>query len=392
VIGFGKAVLSMALGVVDVFGDYITDGLLITKHFDIEKQVQLPDTIRVVKGNHPVPGDDSFRSTVELIKFVETISVDDLVLTLISGGGSALCSAPVAGISQKEMEEVTRQLLACGAEIQEMNAVRKHLDRLKGGGLAELLQPADVIAFILSDVIDSPLDVIASGPLVTDPSTYQTVSEIFSRYDVWNAIPGAVKQVVDDGVAGQREETPKAGAGCFDHVQIVLVADNRIACQTAVDFARQHGFNAHLMTSALNGEAREVGRVLSSLIKQIRKYDAPFQAPACLVFGGETTVTLRGTGVGGRNQELALGAVAELAGLSDVLLVTLATDGEDGPTDAAGAWVTGETFEKAKQAGVSVTEALNNNNSYPFFTVINQIVHTGPSGTNVNDLTLCFIF
>ena len=392
VIGFGKAVLSMANGMISVLGDLVTDGYLITKHFDALKQAQLPDSFTVVKGNHPVPGADTFESSAGLVQFARNIAPDDLVIVLISGGGSALCSAPIGGVSPAEMEDITRQLLACGAEIQEMNAIRKHLDQIKGGGLAELLQPANVAALILSDVIGSPLDVIASGPTVPDSSTFESVGNIFTRYQLWEAIPVSIRQLVEQGIAGQIADTPKIGADCFAKVQNVLVADNVLACQTAVGFARRADMNAVLMTTSLNGEAREAGRVLVSLMEQIRKHNTPFSAPVCLVFGGETTVTLKGKGMGGRNQELALGALRDIAGLQDVLLVTLATDGEDGPTDAAGAWVTGDTLTKVKERGLSLETAMSTNDSYHFFTDLKQIVHTGPSGTNVNDVTLCFIF
>lgn len=392
VIGFGKAVLAMASGITEVLGDRIAGGYLITKHFDVEMQALLPDTITITKGNHPIPDVDTFKSSAGLVEYVESIKKNDLVIVLISGGGSALCSAPISGVKPKEIQEMTQQLLACGAEIQEMNAIRKHLDQIKGGGLAELLYPATVTTLILSDVIGSPLDVIASGPTVPDTATFDTVSDIFDRYGLWNTAPTSICQNINTGLKGVISDTPKAGADCFTGVQNVLVADNVLACQTAVDVAKQNQLNAYLMTTSLNGEAREAGRVLVSLMEQIRHHNTPFQTPVCLVFGGETTVTLQGTGLGGRNQELALGALRELAGLEDVLLVTLATDGEDGPTDAAGAWVSGESLVKANQMGLSVAEAMNNNDAYRFFTALNQIVHTGPSGTNVNDVTLCFVF
>ena len=392
VIGFGKAVLSMALGLVSVLGDSVGDGFLITKHLDQTKQAQLPDSFTIMKGNHPVPGADTFASSAALLKFAANIQPEDLVIVLVSGGGSALCSAPVEAISSDDLQNITQILLGCGAEIQEMNAIRKHLDQIKGGGLAELLEPATVISLILSDVIGSPLDVIASGPTVPDSSTFNDVAEIFSRYDLWQRLPDSIGQLVENALAGQIPDTPKLGSDCFQHVSNYLIADNRLACQTAVEFARKAGLNAELMTTALNGEAREVGKVLASLMKHIRKYHSPFKPPVCLVFGGETTVTLKGTGKGGRNQELALGALPEIAGLDDVLLVTLATDGEDGPTDAAGAWVTGESLRKVKALDLSVDEAINNSDSYAFFSTLNQIVHTGPTGTNVNDVTVCFVF
>ena len=317
---------------------------------------------------------------------------DDLVIVLISGGGSALCSAPNEGITAADMQALTRELLACGAEIQEMNAIRKHVDRIKGGGLAQLLAPATVITLILSDVIGSPLDVIASGPTVPDQTSFKDVAGIFDQYQIWETIPQSISSLVTDGLRGLIADTPKEGAACFMSVQNVLIADNEIACRAAQEACQAGGVAARVMTTYLSGEAREVGKVLSSFAHQIRHSGEPFPPPCCLIFGGETTVTLKGAGKGGRNQEVVLGAVRSLAGLPGVLLITLATDGEDGPTDAAGAWATGETLERSRVMGLSVDQSLADNDAYHFFQGLNQIVHTGPSGTNVNDISFLFVF
>lgn len=391
-LGFGKAVMAMGAGALEVLGDEVTGGYLITKHLEEEAPSSLPASITVSKGNHPVPGGDTFRSSQALIAYCEQVQSDDLVIVLISGGGSALCSAPVEGITPADMQALTRELLACGAEIQEMNAIRKHVDRIKGGGLAQLLAPATVVTLILSDVIGSPLDVIASGPTVPDQTGYADVADIFDQHQIWDRIPMSISSLVKDGLQGLATDTPKKGAACFANVENVLIADNAIACRAAQQVCLSEGINAQIMTTYLSGEAREVGKVLSSFAHQIRQTGQPFSPPCCLIFGGETTVTLRGSGKGGRNQEVVLGAVRSLAGLDDVLLVTLATDGEDGPTDAAGAWATGETFEKARNLGFSVDQALADNDAYAFFEGVNQIVHTGPSGTNVNDISFLFVF
>ena len=391
-IGFGKAVMAMAAGVREVFGDAVNSGYLITKHLDEYVIATLPALITVSRGNHPVPDEDTFRSSQALVAYCEQVQSDDLVIVLISGGGSSLCSTPVEGISPTDMQVLTRELLACGAEIQEMNAIRKHVDRIKGGGLAQLLAPATVITLILSDVIGSPLDVIASGPTVPDQTSFTDVAGIFDQYQIWETIPASISSLINEGLQGLVADTPKQGADCFDRVQNVLIADNAMACHASREACQSGGVEARVMTTYLNGEAREVGKVLSSFAQQIRHTGEPFASPCCLIFGGETTVTLHGSGKGGRNQEVVLGAVRSLAGLSDVLLITLATDGEDGPTDAAGAWATGETFDRARLMGLSVDQALADNDAYHFFEGLNQIVHTGPSGTNVNDITFLFVF
>jgi glycerate 2-kinase len=391
-IGFGKAVMAMAAGALEVIGDEVKGGYLIAKHLDESVVALFPDSISISKGNHPVPGEDTFHSSQALIAYCEQVQNDDLVIVLISGGGSALCSAPFEGISAADMQALTRELLACGAEIQEMNTIRKHVDRIKGGGLAQLLAPATVVTLILSDVIGSPLDVIASGPTAPDQTSYVDVAAIFDQYRIWETIPQSISSLVNDGLRGLAADTPKEGAECFRRVQNVLIADNAIACRAAQRACQSEGVKAQVMTTYLNGEAREVGKVLSSFAQQIRHTGEPFAPPCCLIFGGETTVTLHGKGKGGRNQEVVLGAVRSLAGLSDVLLITLATDGEDGPTDAAGAWASGETYEKARKLGLSVDQALADNDAYHFFAGLNQIVYTGPSGTNVNDISFLFVF
>jgi len=391
-IGFGKAVIAMAAGVLEVLGGEVNGGFLIAKHLDEDAGSSIPDSITVSRGNHPVPGEDTFRSSQALVAYCEQVQRDDLVIVLISGGGSALCSTPNEGITAADMQALTSALLACGAEIQEMNTIRKHVDRIKGGGLAQLLAPATVITLILSDVIGSPLNVIASGPTVLDQTSFTDVAGIFDQYQIWETIPQSISSLVIDGLQGLVTDTPKEGADCFMRVQNVLIADNAMACRAAQAACQAGGVIVHLMTTYLHGEAREVGKVLASFAHQIRHSGEPFPPPCCLIFGGETTVTLKGTGKGGRNQEVVLGAVRSLAGLPDVLLITLATDGEDGPTDAAGAWATGETFAEARVMGFSVDQALTDNDAYHFFEALNQIVHTGPSGTNVNDLSFLFVF
>lgn len=391
-IGFGKAVLPMAKGISTVLSSYIEEGFLITKHFDESYIKALPLSFHVYQGNHPVPGKDTFESTKKLLKFLSKITEDDLVLCLISGGGSALCSLPVKGVRSEDIKEMTKVMLACGAEINEINALRKHVDRIKGGGLASLVHPARLITLILSDVVGNPLDVIASGPTVPDESNFADLRRIIEKYNLEEKLPHQIIELVRKGNAGEIADTPKSGSSCFSSVSNVLIGSNLTACQSAMKAAQKAGFNSMLLTTFLRGEARETGRFLAGIITEIAATAHPLPRPACIILGGETTVTLHGDGSGGRNQEMALGAVRDMAGLHNVLLVTLGTDGEDGPTDAAGAWVTGDTLEKAVQSGLNPDQYLNNNDAYHYFEALGQLIKIGPTGTNVNDIALLFTF
>ncbi|NSW51393.1 MAG: DUF4147 domain-containing protein [Anaerolineae bacterium] len=384
-VGFGKAVINMTLGTVDVLGECVKKGFLITKHASDEEIGRLPEGFIVRTGNHPVPGADSFESTRQLWDFLGEIDARDLVLCLISGGGSALCSLPAAPVTTTEMQEMTQLLLSCGAEIDEMNVLRKHIDEVKGGGIAARVAPAEMITLILSDVIGSPLDIIASGPTVPDSSTYEDMAGILAKYSLSNAVPATINELLAAGLDGRRFDTPKAGDPVFHHVNNLLVSSNLAACQAAVATAEDLGLNAMLLTTSLRGEARVAGRFLAGILQQIHATGQPIPRPACVALGGETTVILRGNGLGGRNQELALAAVRDLAAVPDILLFTLATDGEDGPTDAAGAWVDGDTLARGLSLGLSPETYLDNNDAYHYFEALGQLIMTGPSGTNVND-------
>jgi hydroxypyruvate reductase len=339
-----------------------------------------------------VPTDDSVSSTGRLVEFLSGSSHDDLVICLISGGGSALMTWPQAGVSLVDMQALTRLLLASGANITEINVLRKHLDQVKGGGLARIAAPAQVITLILSDVIGSPLDVIASGPTVADSSSFADAHAILEKYDLVEKTPASIRAVLQQGMTGELPETLKAGDPLLDNIVNVVVASNPQAAQAGLEQARSEGFYTMLLTTYLQGEAAQVGAVLASLLKQIDFNGQPLPRPACLVAGGETTVTLRGDGLGGRNQELALGAAFLLDGVANAALLTLGTDGEDGPTDAAGALVTGETLAHAQQMGRNPLASLQGNDSYHFFKDLGDLLVTGPTGTNVNDLVFLFAF
>ncbi|NLF02974.1 MAG: glycerate kinase [Anaerolineales bacterium] len=369
----GKAAVAMAGAAVDILAERLSSGVVVTKY----GHGGGPTTgapLQMIEAGHPVPDENSLRGAQAIADVVSGATERDLLICLISGGGSALLTLPVEGLSLSDVQSLTNALLRSGATIHEMNTVRKHWSRIKGGQLARLAAPATVITLILSDVVGDSLETIASGPTVPDPTTTSDAQAVLEHY----AIPAAGRIPL--------QETPKAGDPAFQRVQNLIVASNRLAATAAVARARDLGFNTLLMGTFLEGEAREVGIVAAGLAKAIVTHSDPAPAPACLVWGGETTVTVRGAGKGGRNQELALAAALALDGWPDVLVVALATDGTDGPTDAAGAVVTGETAQRARKLGLVPLEALQANDSYPLLDATGSLLKTGPTGTNVNDL------
>ncbi|HZB46061.1 MAG TPA: DUF4147 domain-containing protein, partial [Pyrinomonadaceae bacterium] len=309
----------------------------------------------------------------------------DLVLALVSGGGSALLTLPAAGLTLEDIGATTESLLGCGATINDINAIRKHTTRLGGGGAARLAAPARTVSLIISDVVGSPLDVIASGPTAPDPTTFADAWRAVERHGLQERLPPRVVEHLRRGRAGEVEETPKPGDELWSRVHNNVVASNVTAAEAAVAAARERGFEATLLTTSLEGEAREVGRFAASVAREMRGR-ARAARPLLSVLGGETTVTLRGEGLGGRNQELALAAAEALDGVEGVLLVSLATDGGDGPTDAAGAAVTGETLARARALGYDAGEFLRRNDAYNFFAPLDALLKPGPTLTNVNDL------
>jgi glycerate 2-kinase len=392
VVGVGKASQPMSIAAASVLEDHLTAGMAISKVINVELNRQFPGRIEVLRGDHPLPGMASLDATRRLVAFFQDLHEDDLVICLLSGGASALMTLPLPGITLMEMQALTGSLLGCGATINEINCLRKHLDQVKGGRLAGLIYPAHLATLILSDVIGNPLDVIASGPTVADPTTYSNAFDILQKYQLLEKTPESIKSVLLNGAAGGMQETLKDDDPKLKHVQNVVVGSNYQAATAALRKAQQEEFDSILLTTYLQGEARDAGGWLGAILKQMSSSGEPLRRPGCMVVGGETTVVLKGHGKGGRNQELALGAVAALDGLKDVALVTLATDGEDGPTDAAGAIVTGETAQRAGQMGMNVADYLADNNAYEFFDRLGDLLRPGSTGTNVNDLVFLFAF
>ncbi|KAB8143911.1 DUF4147 domain-containing protein [Chloroflexia bacterium SDU3-3] len=389
VVGAGKAGAPMAAAAAQALGGLLAGGAVVVKDGHTGDGA---GPITLLDAAHPVPDERGVTASRQIAALLAGAGERDLVLALISGGGSALLTAPAPGVSLADIQQLTALLLGCGASIGEINTLRKHLDNVKGGGLARMAAPARVAALILSDVVGSPLDVIASGPTVADPSTYADALGTLERYGLLGQAPAPVLEHLRRGAAGHAEETPKPGDPALARVQNLIIGSNPLAAQAALAQAQRAGLRTLLLTTYLQGEAREAGRLLAAVAREIAASGSPLPRPACVVLGGETTVTLRGDGLGGRNQELALAAVADMAGLPGVALVTLATDGGDGPTDAAGAVVTGETLARAQALGLDPADHLARNDAYRFFAPLGDLLRPGPTNTNVNDLAFLFAF
>ncbi len=386
-IGIGKASAVMAQRAEELLGSHIHDGLVITK---CRHGVPL-SRCRILEAGHPIPDANGVNATKDLLKLVSNAGPEDLILCMISGGGSALTPAPAKGISLENKQETTRLLLGCGANIHEINTIRKHLSQIKGGQLCRSANGARMISLILSDVIGDDLDIIGSGITAPDTGSFIDCKEILSRYGLWNKIPKPVYNRISAGVAGQIQETPKPGAPEFVNVDNQIIGSISDALSAAEKEAKRQGFTPLILSSMIKGEASEVAKILCAIAKEIRLSGRPIPSPACLLSGGETTVTIKGKGRGGRNTELALAAGIELSGASQTLLLSAGTDGTDGPTDAAGAFVDDSTASRADSAGLSASKNLAHNDSYPFFQTLGDLLITGPTRTNVMDLQILLV-
>jgi hydroxypyruvate reductase len=392
-VAVGKAGMPMASAATAALGARLTGGVVVVKEGHSDSPPGHPPPGHpwsVIESAHPIPDARSVEGAKRVAHLLAQTTEHDLVIALISGGGSALLALPAPGLALEDLQALTGALLRCGANINEINTLRKHLDQVKGGGLARMAHPATLVTLILSDVVGSPLDVIASGPTVPDPTTFAEAYALLERYGITTSVPPPIIEHLRRGMAGEVEETLKPNDMRLKRVQNLIVASNAQAAEAALAAARSEGFNTLLLTTYLQGEAREVGRALAAVARELAATGRPIPGPACIVAGGETTVTLRGQGMGGRNQELALSTVADLAGLPGITLVTLATDGGDGPTNAAGAVVTGTTLQRARQRGLDPFAHLARNDAYPFFDALGDLLRPGPTQTNVNDLVFIF--
>jgi len=384
VIGAGKAGAPMARAVEDVVGDRVTGGLVVVK---TGNTVPL-GRIALREASHPLPDAAGEEAARAMLSLASGLDPQDLVLCLISGGGSALLPLPREGVTLQEKIATTDLLLRSGADITEINTVRKHLSRIKGGQLARAVSPARLVSILISDIVGSPIDAIASGPTVPDTTTFADALAVLERHRLTERVPPAVLASLRRGAAGSLVETPKPGDPVFANATTAVVADNAIAAKAAVAEAEELGFHSRLLSTYIEGEAREVGRVLAGIAREVAATDHPVARPACLVCGGETTVTVRGAGRGGRNQEVALGAGRALAGIPMVLLASFATDGTDGPTDAAGGVADGTSWARAYAKGLDPAGHLADNNAYPLLDAVGDLLRIGPTNTNVNDLML----
>lgn len=386
VVGAGKATAPMARAVEQRLGRRLQGGFVVVKHGHVVPTKR----IVVAEAGHPVPDRAGLRAAARLSAVAAELGRRDLLLVLLSGGASSLLPAPVAGITLADKQRTTEKLLRCGASIREINTVRKHLSRIKGGRLAELTK-ATIVTLILSDVLGDDLSAIASGPTVPDPTTYQEAVAILKRYRIWLAVPQRVRQHLKRGCQGLEGETPKPGSSPFRRVRHHIVGNNAAAVTAVTRAAREAGLRTLVPTLALTGEAREEGKRFGAMARDIVREGTPLQRPCCVVAGGETTVTVTGKGRGGRAQEFAAAAALEIAGLTRVWVVAIGTDGTDGPTDAAGAVVDGDTVARARRLSVDLKGALKRHNTYPALKRLHQLIITGPTGTNVNDLYLLLV-
>jgi hydroxypyruvate reductase len=381
-IGAGKGSARMAEALEQILGDAITDGVVVTKD-----GYGLPGRkVRIIEAGHPIPDEAGEAGAKEVLALVRHAKRGDLVIGLWSGGGSALLPLPISGVSLQAKQQVTDLLLRSGAVIGEINTVRKHLSQIKGGQLAQAVGPARMVNLILSDVVGDRLDVIASGPTVPDPTTFGSAIEILKRYHLWEEIHSSIRRVLEEGARGERSETPKR---LGRQIENVLVGNGEKVVNEAARRLKAMGFRPQILTRGLEGESREVAKVLVALAKEIQHRQK--RNRICLIVGGETTVTVRGKGKGGRCQEFALSAALSLDGTEGITAAAFSTDGTDGPTDAAGAVADGETVRRAARKGMDARRALAENDAYTFFDMLDDLIRTGPTRTHLNDLYLLLI-
>ena len=387
VLGAGKAGASMARAVEALLKDRITAGLVIVKYGHVRPLKH----IRLAEAGHPVPDENGLRAAEKLLDLAGEADEKTLILCLMSGGGSALMTLPAPGLSLLDKQETTRLLLECGASIHEINTIRKHLSGIKGGRLARAAYPAVLACLVLSDVVGDNLDIIASGPAVADPGTFGQCLDIIRARGLGPKLPPAVLRHLENGARGQIPETPKNGDSAFEKVSHFLIANNSLALGAAKKKAEALGYHTLILPSPIEGETRDAAVLHAAMARQILAEGQPVKPPACILSGGETTVTLRGKGKGGRNQEFALASAIEIKGLEHTVVLSAGTDGTDGPTDAAGAFADGTTAKRACLLGLVPEHFLSENNAYPFFEALSDLFKTGPTLTNVMDLHILLV-
>ena len=387
VVGAGKASALMAQATEEVLGDEIDSGAVVSK-----TGYQAPlKKIKLYFGGHPYPDENGVKGTQMIIETVSEAGENDLVISLFSGGGSSLLVSPFDGISLEDKKRITRLLLECGANIDEINTIRKHISKVKGGRLAKLAYPAQIVSLILSDVIGDRLDSIASGPTAPDPTTFKDCLEVLFKYKLMDKIPKSIKVFLENNQNKKDCETLKPGDLVFEKVKNIIVGSNLTALKEAQRKAKELDFNTLMLSSTISGDTRKAALEHAELARRIKVEKKIVPPPACVISGGETTVEVKGKGLGGRNQEFVLVSAIEIDGLKNVVIASLNTDGTDGPTDAAGAICDGFTVSRAKKKNLDPKEYLDQNDSYHFFQQLGDLIKTGPTNTNVMDIHIILV-
>ena len=385
-VGAGKASGRMAGTLEQILGEHLEGGMVIVKDgYGVPTQI-----VRLVEASHPLPDARGVRATKQILKIVKTLTKQDFLIVLLSGGASSLLCAPTLGLTLSDKRRTTNMLLRCGATIHELNTVRKHLSAVKGGQLAQATS-AKILTLIMSDVLGDDLATIGSGPTVPDPTTFQEAKKILKHYHVWRRVPERVRNHLDQAIRGHIPETWKSRMRHSSRSRSMILASNQTAIDGMAKEAKRLGLRPYIQEAPLKGEAKDLGKILGAMAKDIRDFGNPVRPPACLIAGGEPTVTVTGKGKGGRAQECVLAAAQELAGLPNVVVAGFGTDGTDGPTEVAGAMVDGKTVQRAKKKGVSIENMLKEHDSYTFFNQVGGHIITGPTRTNVNDIYLMLV-
>ncbi|MBC8200084.1 MAG: glycerate kinase [Desulfobacterales bacterium] len=387
VVGAGKATAPMAAEIENILGDRVTKGIINVKYGHTSKLGR----IKLIEAGHPVPDKNGRQGAEAIIDLVNNAGKNDLVLCLISGGGSALLPLPFPGLTLKDKQDTIKILLSCGAAIHEINALRKHISMIKGGRLAQAAHPASLVSLILSDVVGDNPDVIASGPTVPDSSGFDDCMKIIDKYNLRKKLPKPVVRHIKDGISGRVPETPKTGDPAFEKAQNIIIGSNIEAIMAAKQKSESFAYNTIVLSSMIEGDTTQMAHVHSAIAREIIQTGNPIPSPACILSGGETTVTIKGKGLGGRNQEFALAAAIDIAGAKNIVILSGGTDGTDGPTDAAGAVADTNTLSRAMAMGLNPGYFLENNDSYHFFQKLGDLLITGPTNTNVMDIRIMLV-
>jgi hydroxypyruvate reductase len=397
ILGAGKATAKIAKAIEELLGDKITEGIISVKYGHTEEL----NHIDIIESGHPLPDENSIKAGKNIVELAKKSDDKTLIINLISGGGSALLAYPLVyedgniKLTLDDFQNTTQTLLDCGATIKEINSIRKHLSQVKGGRLAKLFYPATSLNFILSDVVGDRLDTIASGLTTHDDTTYQYAMRVINKYGIKEKLPENVVKILEAGLDGKIEETPKENDKCFNKVNNILIGTNYLSLVSCSKLARKLGYNTLMLSSQITGEAKEIARFYAGIAKDVLKNKIPIEKPACIISGGETTVTVTGNGKGGRNQEMALAFLSEIEdepkSFNGVTFLSSSTDGNDGPTDASGAFASLDVLEKARQHELNINDYMKNNDSYNFFDKINYLFKTGPTNTNVCDIQLIVV-